>query len=209
MSSHQLSPVHGQAAGVPGSSIRLGSPIHFRLVHEDAAPKAESHSKDDHRQSTMSSTESSFVSLHSTDFSFPIGKKGYQARSNIFDWPQHGPRSRILLERDDPTLLSRKPKGREPRLDESFMSIGSAGNSTTFDFPHYAPTISRMSIATDASSRYAPSMTAPSSVIRRTAAWANAGVVDGTVSRKARSPTDYTDGRMKWSGPLSTRSLIL
>lgn len=141
-------------------------------------------------------TETSIFSLHTDDFEMPTGDG--PARSDVYDWPLHTAQSRAAMERDTASI-SRfvfpsppdRPKqsetGRDGRVvDESFMNLDGGGTtSTTYRFPPSAPpTISRQSIATDASSAYAPSMAAPSSIVRRTAAWAQGGAKTETVAEE-------------------------
>jgi hypothetical protein len=133
----------------------------------------------DYTRRTMLSnatTESSILSIHSNDFALPVRTGTQGPRSDVFAWPLHGPRSRAGMERDVSVspLHSEAGKARPSQLytmEDSFMILD-AGNSTPYEFPAYAPTRSRLSVATDASSRYAPSVAAPSTVARRTKAWA-------------------------------------
>lgn len=178
----------------------LGSPV--KLGRTPASPvdiaSEEAQAGADTFRWTMT-TESSIFSINTDNFSMPKGNG--PARSDTYQWPLHGPRSRAAMENDSasitkfvfpspPSQLITSPEEGKA-LQQSFMSLDGTGTtSTTYNFPPSAPpTISRMSIASDASSAYAPSMAAPSSVARRTAAWTQGGLKTETVFEEVSPST--------------------
>lgn len=173
--SRSIEPSNPRLPALDDATPRLGSPISFDT------PTARPHfRRHEHRPWTVTTNNSGYGSVATeADFPLPAFSNTGPMRDDVYIWPIHGLNLRPsafegLAESEtgrEPAIL-RPHEYRQTHTQASFMRMSRASGSTTFSFGP-ADLGTRMSIATDLTSDYTPSVVAPSSIVRRTAAWAS------------------------------------